>query len=221
MGGRIQSHTLCSSRGCLHLLPKYCTNSSGFGLDRLIERHYDCVRRTYLLNTLPFDESVLILYPTYSPKIIQTLLIPGCSFFNTIPSLHLHLLIRQNPPKLAIWFSSLFAFVYLFSTLLMLGTCASAPSAPRGLAHSECPRGIRGGPTIGVDRNVWDVFQVMSLLSVVAYSVHAAMAIYVLRDQKRKKALGLLIEDPEVVAARRAKAREQWIQMTRQHGGNA
>lgn len=220
MGGRIQNHTLRSSRRCLYLPPKYCTDSSGLGLDRFFERHYDCVRRTCLLNILPFNEPMLILFSIYSPKIIQTLLIPGCSFFNTIPSLHLHLLVRINPPKLAIWFSSIFAFVYLFSTLLMLGTCASAPSAPRGLAHSECPRGIRGGPTIGVDRNVWDVFQVMGLLSVVAYSVHAAMAIYVLRDQKRKKALGLLIEDPEVVAARRAKAREQWIRMTQQHGGN-
>ncbi|KAL8743841.1 MAG: hypothetical protein Q9190_003847 [Brigantiaea leucoxantha] len=102
----------------------------------------------------------------------------------------------------------------------MLGTCASAPSAPRGLAHSECPKGIRGGPTVGVNRSVWDAFQVFGLLSVVAYLIHAGMALYVMKDRNHKRALGLLIEDPEVVEARRAKAREQWYEMTHQHGGN-
>jgi len=49
--------------------------------------------------------------------IIQTLLVPGCSFFNAIPSIHLHMLLRNNPPKLALWVSSTFVILYLTSAL--------------------------------------------------------------------------------------------------------
>ncbi|KAL8726217.1 MAG: hypothetical protein Q9166_006842 [cf. Caloplaca sp. 2 TL-2023] len=154
------------------------------------------------------------------PKIIQTLLIPGCSFFNAIPSLHLHLLLRINPPTMALWFSSIFCFVYLFSTLLMLASCgpsASGVAAP--LRRSECYVGIEGGPTTyGVSKGIWTAFQACNLLSAIAYAYHAGLAYYVLRGINRRKAAGEVeVEDPDVIAARREQAREQWIKMTR-HG---
>ncbi|KAL8705411.1 MAG: hypothetical protein Q9201_001483 [Fulgogasparrea decipioides] len=152
------------------------------------------------------------------PKIIQTLLIPGCSFFNAIPSLHLHLLIRVNPPTMAIWFSASFAFVYLVSTLLMLGSCGSSESVPGPLRRTECYKGIKGGPSEhGVTKGIWIAFQVCNLLSVIAYAYHAALAYYVLRGINRRKAAGVEeVEDPDFIAARRAKAREEWVKMTRQ-----
>ncbi|KAL8679795.1 MAG: hypothetical protein Q9186_003960 [Xanthomendoza sp. 1 TL-2023] len=151
------------------------------------------------------------------PKIIQTLLIPGCSFFNAVPSLHLHLLLRINPPTMAIWFSSIFAFVYLFSTLLMLASCGpSAKGVVGSLRKSECYVGIEGGPKrYGVTEGVWAAFQTCNLLSAIAYAYHAALAYYVLRGIKQRKAAGIEeVEDPELVAARRAKARAEWIKMT-------
>lgn len=152
-----------------------------------------------------------------SPKIIQTLLIPGCSFFNAIPSLHLHLLLRINPPTLALYFSSIFSFVYLFSTVLMLASCGPDRSkVPGALRRSECYVGIKGGPQdYGITKGVWIAFQVCNLLSAIAYAYHAGLAYYVLRGINRRKAAGEIeVEDPDVVAARRAKAREEWIKMT-------
>ncbi|KAI4242321.1 MAG: hypothetical protein L6R40_004050 [Gallowayella cf. fulva] len=152
------------------------------------------------------------------PKIIQTLLIPGCSFFNVIPSLHLHLLLRINPPTLALCFSSIFSFVYLFSTLLMLASCGpSAKGVLRPLRRSECYLGIEGGPTrYGVTKGIWAAFQACNLLSAILYAYHAALAYYVLRGINQRKAAGIVeVEDPEVIAERRAKAREEWVRMTK------
>lgn len=156
----------------------------------------------------------------FRPKIIQTLLIPGCSFFNAIPSLHLHLLIRINPPTMALWFSSIFSFIYLFSTVLMLASCGPDGAAvPGTLRRSECYVGIKGGPQkYGISKGVWVAFQVCNLLSAIAYAYHASLAYYVLRGINRRKAAGEIeVEDPDVIAAKRAKAREEWIKMTR-HG---
>lgn len=155
---------------------------------------------------------------SFRPKIIQTLLIPGCSFFNAIPSLHLHLLIRINPPTLALWFSTIFSFVYLFSTLLMLASCRpTASSIPGSLRRSECYVGIKGGPQKhGITKGIWIAFQVCNLLSAIAYAYHAGLAYYVLRGINQRKAAGEVeVEDPDVIAARRVKAQEEWIRMTK------
>ncbi|KAL8689594.1 MAG: hypothetical protein Q9218_004769 [Villophora microphyllina] len=151
------------------------------------------------------------------PKIIQTLLIPGCSFFNAVTSLHLHILIRVNPPTMAIWFSSIFSFVYLFSTLLMLASCGPSNSIPGPLRRSECYVGINGGPTqYGASKGIWIAFQTSSLLSAIAYAYHAGMAYYVLRGINQRKAAGLVeVEDPDDIAASITRAQEEWVRMTR------
>ena len=148
-----------------------------------------------------------------SPKIIQTLLIPGCSFFNAIPSLHLHYLLRSNPPKLAICFSSIFAVVYLVSSLLILASCTSA--SPLSLRKTECPVGTPGLEAPGVSRGIWAALGVAGLLSTLCYGIHGSMAYYVKRVLDQRKRDGVVpAEDPEEIEARNAKARELWIKMT-------
>ena len=147
------------------------------------------------------------------PKIIQTLLIPGCSFFNAIPSIHLHLLLRQNPPTLAISFSSIFAVVYFVDSVLMLSSCGA--SAPLGLRRTECPAGTSGVPSASVSRGVWAAMGVTGLFSAALYAVHAGMAFYVKRVLDYRKAEGLEeAVDPDEQEAERQKARELWIKMT-------
>lgn len=147
------------------------------------------------------------------PRIIQTLLIPGCSFFNAIPSLHLHLLVRSNPPKLALWFSSIFMVVYITSSLLILCSCTSA--SPVSLRRTECPVGTPGVVAPGVSRGIWAAMGSTGLLSAVAYAVHGSMAYYVKRVLDYRQENGLQpAEDPEAIEARNAKARELWIKMT-------
>lgn len=100
----------------------------------------------------------------------------------------------------------------------MLGSCgASESGVPGVLRRSECYRGIKGGPQRhGVNKGVWITFQVCNLLSAIGYAYHAGLAYYVLRGIKQRKAAGVVeVEDPELIAARRAKAREEWIKMTK------
>jgi len=154
------------------------------------------------------------------PKIIQTLLIPGLSFFNTLPSLHAHLLIRRNPPKLAIWFSSSFVVMMLLSPILMLGSCINSPSASPALRQAECYAGTPGpGGDSGVTKSIWGLMVACSLLSALGYAVHLAMAIKVHRVEKWKKDQGMVeAVDPEEEERRKAKARALWIQMTNREG---
>ncbi len=121
---------------------------------------------------------------------------------------------------MALWFSSIFSFIYLFSTVLMLASCGpDGVAVPGTLRRSECYIGIEGGPQKhGISKGVWIAFQVCNLLSAIAYAYHAGLAYYVLRGINRRKAAGEIeVEDPDIIAARRAKAREEWIKMTR-HG---
>lgn len=99
----------------------------------------------------------------------------------------------------------------------MLASCASSESVQGPLRRSECYKGIKGGPSEhGVAKGIWIAFQICNLLSVIAYAYHAGLAYYVLRGINQRKAAGLEeVEDPEIVAARRAKAREEWVKMTR------
>ena len=147
------------------------------------------------------------------PKIIQTLLIPGCSFFNAIPSIHLHLLLRNNPPALAICFSSIFAIVYFVDSVLMLSSCSA--SAPLALRRTECPAGTPGLSATGsVSRGIWAAMGATGLVSAVGYSLHAGMAFYVRSVLNYRKAQGLEeAVDPDEQEAERQKARELWIKM--------
>ena len=155
------------------------------------------------------------------PMIIQTLLLPGCSFFNAIPSLHLHMLLRNNPPRMAIWFSSIFVVLYLSSAILALAVCAgSSPSGiPHGLRHAECPQGTPGGPTQGVSKAIWDTMIVFQFFSIVAYGIHGGMAYKVHRVLKGRRERGdVEVVDPEQEEARKQKARTLWQQQYRMEG---
>lgn len=155
-----------------------------------------------------------------SPKIIQTLIIPGLSFFNTLPSLHAHLLLRRNPPLLAIWFSSSFVIMMLISAVVMLGSCINNPSAGPALRQAECYAGTPGeGGDSGVAKSIWALIVTCNLLSAVGYAIHLAMAIKVHRVEKWKKSQGIVEPvDPEEEERRKAKARELWIKMTSREG---
>ncbi|KAL6719669.1 hypothetical protein ACLMJK_001590 [Lecanora helva] len=146
------------------------------------------------------------------PMIIQTLLVPGCSFFNTIPSLHLHMLLRNNPPRMAMIMSAIFVVFFLASAVLMLAACESSKSGiPGGLRRAQCPQGISGGPTHGVSKAVWDVMVVFQFFSVVGYTVHGVMAWKVHKVLKRRKESGEVeMVNPDEEEARKAKARELW-----------
>lgn len=152
--------------------------------------------------------------------IIQTLLIPGCSFFNTIPSIHLHMLLRNNPPRMAIWFSSTFVILYLTSAIFMLATCLSpASGVPHGLRRAQCAQGMPGGPRHGVTKSVWDVMVVFQFFSVMGYMVHGVMAWKVYSVLKKKKQSGEVeMVDPDEEEARKAKARELWQKNYRMEG---
>ena len=146
-------------------------------------------------------------------------MIPGLSFFNALPSMHLHLLLRNNPPLLALWFSSIFTLLFLISPLVLLGSCAGAkaPSGRNGLRRAECARGTPGGHTdIGVSKTVWDTMVAFQLLSMVCYATHTAMAYKVLRVQRWKKAQGTIeMKDPEEEERRKQKSHELWVKATR------
>lgn len=101
----------------------------------------------------------------------------------------------------------------------MLGSCGAAESGvPGSLRRAECYVGIKGGPQrFGVSKGIWVAFVVCNLLSAIAYGYHAALAYYVRRGINQRKAAGVVeVEDPDVIAARRAKAREEWIKLTKQ-----
>ncbi len=152
--------------------------------------------------------------------IIQTLLLPGCSFFNTIPSIHLHMLLRNNPPRMAMWFSFISVFLYLASVLLSLAACeGSASSVPGGLRRAECPQGTPGGPVHGVSKGVWDVMLAFQFFSIAGYALHGAMAWKVHRVLRLRKERGEVeAVDPDEEEKRRQKARDLWTQNYRMTG---
>ena len=152
--------------------------------------------------------------------IIQTLLVPGCSFFNTIPSIHLHMLLRNNPPRMAIWFSFIFVIIYLASVIVLLASCVSPVSSiPGGIRRAQCPQGTSGGPEKGVAKPVWDIMVVFQFFSIVGYTIHGVMAWKVHRVLKARKRTGIEEPvDPDEEEARRAKARERWQKSYRMDG---
>lgn len=130
------------------------------------------------------------------------------------------MLLRNNPPKLAMWFSSIFTILYLASALLSIGACAgSGKGVPHGLRTNECPEGVSGGPEHGVSKDVWDTMLVFQWFSVAAYGIHGAMAWKVHRVLEGRKARGEVeAVDPDEEEARRQKARDLWAQNYRMEG---
>ena len=130
------------------------------------------------------------------------------------------MLLRNNPPKLAMWFSSIFVIIYLVSAILSLAVCATpATDIPHGLRAAECPEGVSGGPGHGVSKGVWDTMLAFQWLSVVAYAIHGSMAWKVHRVLEGRKARGEIEPvDPDEEEGRRQKARELWARNYRMEG---
>lgn len=147
---------------------------------------------------------------------IQTLIVPGLSFFNTIPSAHLHILARSNVPKLTICFSAPLSIIYLASAIVYLASGCFSNGAINDPDHhrqvselhkNECPT----VPT----QTTWDAMVALQLLSGLLYAVHAAMATRVhLYHKKKAQAIadGTLVEevDLEAKTRREQEARDRW-----------
>jgi hypothetical protein len=143
-----------------------------------------------------------------SGAVVQSLIVPGLSFFNAIPSAHLHILARSNPPKLAIWFSSILSVIYLVSSVVYLAAGCLSKHPPRNnLQKNDCPSDGH--------RATWDVNVALQLCSAVLYGFHAAMATTVfLWHKKRDRGIaeGTIVEeiDLEAKERREQEARERW-----------
>lgn len=160
-------------------------------------------------------------------QVIQPLVVPALSVFNTIPSLHLHVLARSNPPLLAIIFSTFFAVVYFGSAIVFLPPCVSGNAVANsssfgagnggngqgqtthipGYQKTECPAGSH--------RGVWAAMVALQLLSSIGYAVHAAMAWRVdkgLKEHRKALASGDIVElvDEETKREREEEARRRW-----------
>ena len=155
------------------------------------------------------------------PQVIQPLIIPALSFFNTIPSLHLHVLARSNHPLMALIFSSILAVIFIASAIVFLPPCVgdnTPPSAKAlgsgvqlsGYQRTECPSGN--------NRGLWAVMVVLQFLTGIGYALHAAMAWSVRSAvQQRDQAIasGDLVEmvDEEEKRRREEEARQRWREM--------
>lgn len=149
------------------------------------------------------------------PQVIQPLIVPALSFFNTIPSLHLHVLARSNHPILAMVFSSVLSVIFLGSAVVFLPPCVGGNAAgtfgtPDGrivgsYQRTECPAGSR--------RATWATMVALQFVSAVLYALHFAMALKVWRGVKiRERAIagGDLVEmEDEEEKARREKVVSQ------------
>jgi hypothetical protein len=141
-----------------------------------------------------------------SGQVIQPILIPGLAFFNAIPSLHLHVLARINPPRLALWFSATFSIIHFVSSILFLGACVNN-HANGPLQRNECPSGTGGNGSI------WDVMVALQFISAVLYGLVAAMAWKVkqfLEARDERIAEGTEMVSQEEKERRESEARERW-----------
>ena len=141
-----------------------------------------------------------------SGQVIQPILIPGLAFFNAIPSLHLHVLARVNPPRLALWFSTTLSLMYFVSSILFLGACVNNDSHS-SLQRNECPSGTGG------NKSIWDVMVALQFISAVLYGMVAAMAWkvkQVLENREERIAQGTEMVSQEEKERRESEARERW-----------
>ncbi|KAK4944260.1 hypothetical protein LTR10_016373 [Elasticomyces elasticus] len=140
-------------------------------------------------------------------QVIQPLIVPGLSFFNAIPSLHLHVLARVNSPTLALWFSTILSVLMFASAVVFLGSCVGNHDPHGSLARNECPSGTGG------NGGVWDAMVALQLVSAVLYGLVAAMAWRVRRAIRAKDdriAQGVEMVSQEEKERRESEARERW-----------
>ncbi len=161
---------------------------------------------TLLFVAMAMANSLLLLTLLPSGQVIQPILIPGFAFFNAIPSLHLHVLARVNPPRLAIWFSVTLAVMHFVSSILFLGACVGNHSKG-SLQRNECPSGTGG------NKSGWDFMVSLQFFSAVLYAAHAAMAWRVkqsLEARDQRIAAGIEMVSEEEKLRRESQARERW-----------
>lgn len=154
-------------------------------------------------------------------QVIQPLIVPALSFFNTIPSLHLHILARSNQPLMALIFSALLATIFLGSAVVFLPPCVGG-NAPlsggsvgrdddiNGYQRTECPRGN--------NRGIWGTMVALQFITFIGYSVHAAMAWWVWRglkehDQAVRSGNAVELVDEDEKRRREEEARRRWREM--------
>lgn len=142
-------------------------------------------------------------------QVVQPLIVPGLSFFNTIPSLHLHVLARSNNPLLAMVFSSIMAALYLASAVVFLPPCAGADAFTtlRGYGGTECP--------VGSDRGVWAGMVALQFASALGYALHFAMAwkvrgVVKRQERMEREGIVMVVVDEEEKAKREEEARRRW-----------
>ncbi|KAK5940324.1 hypothetical protein PMZ80_007744 [Knufia obscura] len=157
-------------------------------------------------------------------QIIQPLIVPALSFFNAIPSLHLHVLARSNNPLLALWFSGILAVVFFGSAVVFIPPCThlrAGDGSPEDTStigdagvstyqNTECPTGSR--------RGVWAAMVALQFVSAIGYAVHAAMGWRVWRGLKEHETgirSGDIVEmvDEEEKRRREEEARKRWREM--------
>ncbi|KAJ9652904.1 hypothetical protein H2198_007857 [Neophaeococcomyces mojaviensis] len=148
-------------------------------------------------------------------QVIQPLIVPGLSFFNTIPSLHLHVLARSNNPLLAMVFSILLSIIFLASAVIFLPPCAAGNATYESTLHSgyqrtECPQGSK--------RGIWAAMIALQFISAIGYAVHAAMAWVVRRNKKRwdkgvREGTVMDVVDEETKRKREEEARRRWREL--------
>ncbi|OAL36138.1 hypothetical protein AYO20_04552 [Fonsecaea nubica] len=139
-------------------------------------------------------------------QVIQPILIPGLAFFNAIPSLHLHVLARVNPPRLALWFSATLSIVHFISSILFMGACVGNHSHG-SLQRNECPAATGG------NEDIWDVMVALQFVSAVLYGAVAAMAwkvrtVVEARDERIAQGVEMVSEEEK--QRRESEARERW-----------
>jgi hypothetical protein len=132
-------------------------------------------------------------------QVVQPLIIPGLSFFNTIPSLHLPII-----------FSSIMSMLYLASAIIFLPPCANGNSTyltSSAYRRTECPIGSR--------RDLWAAQVALQFMSALLYATHIIMAAKVKsvvsrRDRDEREGRVLVVVDEEARAKREEEARRRW-----------
>lgn len=152
-----------------------------------------------------------------SALVLQPLVLPCLSLFNTVPSAHLHLYSRTNNPKLAIWFSGIMCVLYFASAVIDLAACSGSSHS----LQSECPHTSSNATGPNISQNMWDANIGLWLVSAVGYGLLVAMAGKVWlhmrgRNQEAKargqRPVDLEVElmTPEEIERRNQKAAERW-----------
>jgi hypothetical protein len=120
--------------------------------------------------------------------------------------LHLHVLARVNPPRLALWFSATLSITHFVSSILFLGSCVNNHSNG-SLQRNECPSGTGG------NESIWDVMVALQFVSAVLYGAVAAMAWKVkvaVEDRDQRIEAGIEMVSEEEKQRRASEARERW-----------